>query len=197
MSEFQIIFPAEDVFIPSKRAIIGQGLELETKAIPFELTNAYPDAEQIVSELADLAQQYGTNPYLRDFVISLFPSNMKQDDRKTQITAIVNFMKDKVIYVRDPNAIEYVQSPMNMLKQVCTLGKATGDCDDHVLFFNAMVNTVGFSTRVNTIKTGGSEYYNHVFSSVKNGSKWVDMDLCVKSNPYQDYSKYERFYADS
>lgn len=163
----------------------------ETEPTPevkkFEITNIREDAQQILTFLADQAFQYGQNQTVRDFAISLISTINRSNDMQAQLEAVLSFMLNNVVYVRDPNGLEYVVSPIQMIRAFCNHGKVDGDCDDHTLLFNSLLNSLGFETRMFAVKINDSEYYNHVISSAKIGSTWYDFDTCAKAAPTIQY----------
>jgi Transglutaminase-like superfamily len=66
-----------------------------------------------------------------------------------------------------------------------TLQLGAGDCDDHSTLLAAMLESVGFETRFNTISTGGDpDEFSHVFTEVKERGtgRWLAMDSTVRSS---------------
>jgi transglutaminase-like putative cysteine protease len=98
----------------------------------------------------------------------------------------MDFVRSKVVYVRDPNGTEYVISPVRMLSQINTDGRTMGDCDDHTLLFNSMLNSIGFRARAVGVRLF-EDRYDHVISSVLVGNQWVDIDTCIKSGQQPRY----------
>jgi hypothetical protein len=56
--------------------------------------------------------------------------------------AIGDYVKNKVRYVRDPDNIERLQDPIDMIKDIQN-GTAQGDCDDMALVTAALLLSVG------------------------------------------------------
>lgn len=112
--------------------------------------------------------------------------SMGNDDRQEQLSCLLTFMVQRFIYVRDPNGIEFMVSPLQMVKQFNDCKKIYGDCDDHVLFLNSMLNSLGWQTKVAAVRLQ-SEVYDHVISLVWFANMWMQIDTCSKSNPYTNY----------
>lgn len=56
--------------------------------------------------------------------------------------AIGDYVKNKVRYVRDPENVEYLQDPLDLIKQI-QAGTAQGDCDDMALLIATLLLSVG------------------------------------------------------
>lgn len=162
--------------------------EATGKQIRFALNNSVPDVEQIVTALAEFAFQFGKNPRVRQFINGILaPSGIGNNDETGQLAMLLKVMQTRVVYVRDPHGIEYVRSPLVLINDICAKGSAVGDCDDHVLLFNAMANSLGFPTRIIAVKVNNSKVFNHVISSVKVNGVWLDFDTCLKTGMAVQY----------
>lgn len=166
----------------------GEGCDDQPQTLRFELHDAETDAQQIVRMLARLSNAYGRNPCVMAFARCLVGPSVMDNDRAKQFEIIATWVLDNVVYQADPRGIEYVKSPVQMLREWNRLGRAYGDCDDHVLLFNSLLRSLGFETRVVAVKLAGQEGYapdsfNHVLSQVKLKAGWKDFDACNKSSP--------------
>lgn len=153
------------------------------------LGNATTDAVQILSILEQLAAQFGQAPYVRDAAITIISSDggFGQNDSTTHANRLIAFVKDHTRYVKDPSFAEYVISPIVMLSEIDNRGFTVGDCDDHVLLLNSLLNSVGIDTRVLGIKLFAPDHYDHVVSSIRISNQWMDVDPCVKMSMQPTY----------
>lgn len=145
----------------------------------FALSNSKPDSVTILEHLDYFKRVYMRDPYVRYVTVGLFPC-MANNDISEQVTIIVDFVKSRLTYVRDPEGAELVQSPVRLIKEIMSIGRAFGDCDDHALLLNTMLGSVGISSRFVGVKTKNSPKYNHVISSVRLKDRWIDIDPCSK-----------------
>ena len=154
----------------------------------FALSDTRPDSITILEHLDYFKRAYMRDPYVRYVALGLMPciGNNAVDD---QVSIIVNFVKDRLTYVRDPVGAELVHSPVRLLKQIMTNGRAFGDCDDHTLLLNSMLGSLGIETRFVGVKTKQSSKYNHVISAVKIASQWTDIDPCAKQSVQPFYEE--------
>lgn len=155
----------------------------------FVLNEHQPDAISILQHLDFFKRQYARSPFVREATVRLL-HGLWNNDQEGQLHRIVRYVKKHLIYVRDPSATEYVQSPVRLLKRILSQGRAHGDCDDHALLLNAMLESVGIKTRFLGVKLqapGAPDRYNHVISSAHVGGQWRDIDACAKDSPQRVY----------
>jgi Transglutaminase-like superfamily len=94
-----------------------------------------------------------------------------------EITSVFQWVKDHIEF-RGEYA-ETIQTPF------VTLQLGAGDCDDHSTLLAAMLESIGFETRFNTISTGGNpDEFSHVFAEVKERGtgRWLAIDSTVRSS---------------
>lgn len=153
------------------------------------LTDAEPDAVQIIRILYKLQGDYAANPCVIGFARCLVQSVTGQNDKRGQLSKVVDFMRQYVIYQADPGGIEYVRSPVQMMREFEALGHCKGDCDDQVLFANSILGALGIQTRPVGLKIAGADTFNHVISQINTGgSVWLDYDPCNPENPWLTYT---------
>lgn len=146
-----------------------------------------PDGIQIVQILHELVQRYARLPEIHERAAKIV-LGLADDDQLSQIYRLSNFVRDHVQFLRDPHLGEYIISPLVMLDKIAASGKATGDCDDHVLLLNSLAQSIGFPTRVVGVKAN-SDLYNHVLSSIYFRNKWVDIDSTIKIGEQPVYAE--------
>jgi hypothetical protein len=110
------------------------------------------------------------------------------NDWRAQFDAVAEFMLARTVYQADPRGLEYVRSPVQMLVDYEQEGHTRGDCDDLVLLFNALLNALGFRTRVEAVMINSDTKYDHVISAINLGGKWVEFDNCNKNAPWTVYA---------
>lgn len=154
----------------------------------FALSSDKPDSITILEHLDYFKRVYMRDPYVRYVSLGLMPC-LANNAIEDQVSILVNFVKDRLIYVRDPEGAELVHSPTRLLKQIMTVGRAFGDCDDHALMLNSMLGSLGISTRFVGVKAKGSAKYNHVICAVKIRNEWVDIDPCSKHSVQPFYEE--------
>lgn len=149
-----------------------------------------PDSVRILQLLDYFKKQYARSPIVREFAVGKLQENqVTNNDIRGQVRVLTQVVKDSLIYVRDPDGTEYVISPIRLVKGIQDKGKAYGDCDDHALFLNTLLSSVGIPTRFLGVKLHGANRYNHVISSALVVDEWQDIDPCAKSSTQPKYTE--------
>jgi len=93
-----------------------------------------------------------------------------------EITAVFQWVKTNIEF-RGEYA-ETIQTP------VATLTLGAGDCDDHSTLIAAMLESIGFETRFQTIATGRDGEFSHVYAEVRlpRSDEWFAVDTTVRSS---------------
>lgn len=180
------LFNTATVPIANLGARLSKGLPGELIRLPLV---AHEDAPQIIAYLKQLSLHFGRESFIREFTVSLFPASMPDNDLDGILRIITDFVRDYLVYVPDPVGTEYVISPVVLLQRITANGRAAGDCDDHVLLFNAMALSVGFEVRVAGVHLNNLEMWDHVISQVYHDHEWRDIDLCLKRAEIPDYNE--------
>lgn len=77
--------------------------------------------------------------------------------------AIGDYVKNRVRYVRDPENIEYLTDPVDMVKNIQN-GTAQGDCDDMALLAATLLLTVGHQPLFRAVRYEQPlGNYNHIY----------------------------------
>jgi hypothetical protein len=108
--------------------------------------------------------------------------------------AIGDYIKKHVRYLRDPDDIEYLQDPVDMIKQI-QLRTAQGDCDDMALLTATLLLSVGHQPLFRAIRfeqaTGN---FNHIYVVVYERNPYgqierVALDCILKDKPIGSETK--------
>lgn len=152
------------------------------------LTSGETDAVQIIRILNKLQADYAVNTCVIGFARCLVQNVTGQNDKAGQLSKVVDFVRQYLIYQADPGGIEYVRSPVQMMRDYETFGYTKGDCDDQVLFVNSILGALGIQTRAIGLMLNGSSTFNHVISQINTGGgTWTDYDPCNPSAPFTVY----------
>lgn len=150
-------------------------------AIPLQIPLAEdkPDQEQILQIMEGVVNQYLGVPLIREATVGLM-RGVANNDIRTQVSRVTQFVKDHVTYIRDPEGAEYLVSPVRLLTSYQNFGYMMGDCDDHVMLLNTMLGSIGIPTKCVGVKFGGASEFNHVISGVKCCGGFQLIDPCAK-----------------
>jgi len=107
---------------------------------------------------------------------------MHQSTDQGKIGSIFEFVRNKMKYVRDPLHQELLAGADYHMDTMSTQGYARGDCDDHTIMLGAMLESVGYPTRIATarMKPGGSGSFDHVYLEVNDRTGWIPLDASNK-----------------
>ncbi len=147
------------------------------------------DAPQILAYLNAAIEQFGRSPWLREFTVSILPPYTRDNDQAVILGAIVEFVRDRMRYLADPEGGEYLIDPLALIEQIKSIGHAFGDCDDHVALLCGMARSVGFETRAIGVHLHDAVLWDHVIAQVNLMGRWVDIDPCVKTNETPAYQE--------
>lgn len=124
---------------------------------------------------------------LKDPNIVLFAQGLvrwlPERDKGAEIRAVSDFVRKNIRYTNE--GIETLKTPGVLLAEYKRYGKATGDCDDHVILWMTLHRALGNPTRVQVVSQRKNGIASHVYAEVlnKQTGKWVTDDTIVKSKP--------------
>jgi transglutaminase-like putative cysteine protease len=151
-------------------------MKLPVRQIP--LPNE-PDSTAILKVLEQLRVEYSRNPLVWQTALQII-GRVGNNAQMEQADRLARYVREKMIYVKDPDTGEFVTAPDILIGRINSQGYAQGDCDDHALLFNSLLGTVGIPTRFAGVKLPGSHTWNHVVSNFQIGPQWFEMDTCSK-----------------
>lgn len=102
--------------------------------------------------------------------------------------AIGDFVKNHVRYVRDPEDIEYLADPIDLIKQM-QKGTAQGDCDDMSLLVATLLLSIGHQPFYRAVRyESASGNYNHIYvvvyeQNMKGPKERIVLDCILKDRP--------------
>lgn len=155
----------------SAQRTIGHGLE---------------GAQRTLLLLTQWKDFYGRQPVIRECALRI-TRGIGDDDRAGQCARLAYFVKTALVYQADPVWSELVQSPDVLLSQIQTQNYAKGDCDDHVLLFCALAESLGIACTPAAVVSPGASEWDHVIAVVELGGRAIDYDLCAKFGPQPLY----------
>lgn len=156
--------------------IYHQRVETQLKSIPYG--NA--GIEESAKHLIKLVKEYRRNKEIR-FKAEDIVQRCPNKDYMCEIHHIYNWVKKNIRFERDPYFVEMLRSPD------ITLRRRNGDCDDHVILLNSLLQSIGYPTRIVLLASNRPrpDIWNHVLTEVgvQTGPeqiKWIPLDTTVK-----------------
>lgn len=101
-----------------------------------------------------------------------------------EISAICNWVAERVRYVNDPMHVELLKDPQRLVEEIQARGIARGDCDDIAGLIATMCLQVGRHAQFVVVGFGAKGQYTHVFCRVqepKSGT-WIVCDPVAGSD---------------
>lgn len=91
-----------------------------------------------------------------------------------EISALHRFVRDQILYVKDPVGLELVQSPE------ATLDIGRGDCDDKSTLLAALLEATGHPARFTVLGFNGNPF-SHVMAEAKSGDgRWIPLETIIQ-----------------
>lgn len=148
------------------------------------IADGRPGLQAKVARIRSLVEKAKRDPHFRDRVHELL-QQLPEKDHAAEISTLVEHVRRGVRYMRDPwspTGLELFIEPQTMLADIES-GKASGDCDDHVILASALLETAGYPTRY---RVGGvpPDIYQHIWLDVQHPRKgWLPVELTRKDKP--------------
>lgn len=96
--------------------------------------------------------------------------NVPDKDFKGELEAIQEWVKANIRYTRDPTYAETLKLPHALLED------RQGDCDDQATLVAALALSIGFKPRFVAVAVDRAGSFDHVYTEVKLGTKWVSVE---------------------
>jgi transglutaminase-like putative cysteine protease len=127
-----------------------------------------------VGWMRKLIHQGSKSPEIREMAANLA---MRHSTDQGKIGSIFEFVRSKMKYVRDPLHQEMLAGTDYHMGVMGREGYARGDCDDHTIMLGAMLESVGYPTRITTARMKpGPGSFDHVYLEVNDRTGWVPLD---------------------
>lgn len=121
-----------------------------------------------LSLMSKLVRSFKKSQPIRNIAIQLTGA-LTQKNRRAEVSALFNFVKYEIRYVRDINGIETIQTPQK------TLELKAGDCDDKATLLASLLESIGFRTRFIAVGFKPDNFV-HVLVQVKLDESWLSLE---------------------
>jgi transglutaminase-like putative cysteine protease len=150
-----------------------QNVTVVTKTIPMGNSGIYVSA----GELVKIVKQFRKDPNIRFFAEDIV-KDCPNKDYLCEAKKIFNWIKNNIAFRRDIYRVELLRSPL------VTLSRKNGDCDDHTILLNSMLQSLGHPTRIVLVATRKlmPQNFNHVFTEALINDKYVPLDTTVSQS---------------
>lgn len=132
-----------------------------------------------VALIRGLIKRGGLNPQVRALAVSFLNRRCggtwctPEKDSKAEVVAIFDEVRRRVRYTGDPVRRDTFVSPERTLFKY-----QAGDCDDSTSALGALLESVGFTTRIRVVQTEGYDTFNHVYlvAELPSTGEWIALD---------------------
>lgn len=135
--------------------------------------------KDILTRLNSLKDYFGSLPCIRAAALTISDPG-EDNDNLGNAKKLAAFVRSAVCYVCDPVNSELTQTPDVMLLEIHCRGRVAGDCDDHVLLFASLCESLGIPAEIVGVQTPDSTRFDHVIVIVWLDDQPVQFDLCAK-----------------
>lgn len=91
-----------------------------------------------------------------------------------EVNAIYEWVRDRIRYVGDVHGVETLSYPALVMR------RKTGDCDDQTMLLCALLESIGYPTRLVIAQYAGNGF-EHVYAQVFAGNQWLDCEPIERS----------------
>jgi Transglutaminase-like superfamily len=145
----------------------------------FRLPDGDPGIARTVQWMNGLVRgrEGATHPLVRQNAVCIV-HGIDSHDKPAQMAAVLEWVKKNVDFRGEYK--ELLQTP------VVTLQLGAGDCDDHSMLIAALLKSLGFTTRFNTVAADAEDptQFSHVFCEVFDPTtqEWTALDSTVSGS---------------
>jgi hypothetical protein len=149
---------------------------MEPDAHYYEVPDGKAAIYATLSRMAELIRDH--DPRVSAFAQRLYEMVLELDPTCTHVeiaAVLFNWVRDHMLYTEDVHVdpinapgydiVDVIKQPQVILDEILSLGHATGDCDDYVIFLGSLYQDVGYGvTLVNVVQRGTEQ--EHVYLRV-------------------------------
>lgn len=129
------------------------------------------------NEMKNRVVSSGANVYVRKWAERII-ERVEPRDQFGEVDAIFRFVQSKMRYAKDPRGVEFVQSPVTLLRQIEVGDTPSGDCDDMTTLGLSLLRSIGYPgiIRITGYAHNPPGVYSHVYGLVNVKGEWIPFD---------------------
>lgn len=167
----------------NRQVTLGDNLAEVERVQRVPLKPGNEGTHQTVEEMAKAAMgQYGAGSgRIRNLAVQIVrDAGVAERDKRGEIIAIHEWVKNHLRYVNDPLWYEFITFP-----ETLAFERNDGDCDDHVVLEAALLGALGIPSRFVVYAVKNPMNFDHVamHALVKQPNEWMALDPIVKKQP--------------
>ena len=102
-------------------------------------------------------------------------------DTYCQALNILDWIKTKTMFVRDPVGVELIHTPRKMIERISRGERIQIDCDDFSILSASLGKAVGLPAKFVILGfLENNAPFTHVYTILKAGRKWFPLDLKIQ-----------------
>lgn len=133
-----------------------------------QIPKGKPGVIETLKLMKSLVLQGKKAPAVRQAAVDL-TNGLRQKDWTAEVTALYNFVKNRIRYLRDIRGVETLHTADKILSN------EQGDCDDKSVLLASLLESIGHPTRFVAIGFSPGKF-SHVYVETKMGDKWVPLE---------------------
>lgn len=122
-----------------------------------------------LAHMARIVRDWRHRPEVTETARSII-AGIAEKDHAAEMVALFEYVRDRIRYTMDSNAVERLQTPDY------TLRVRQGDCDDKSILLAALLESIGIPTRFVAVGFA-PDLFEHVYVEAAPGfSEWIALD---------------------
>jgi hypothetical protein len=165
------------------KAVIGRprkGVTLSGTEPKITITTQAPKEQtgSTVRKMAELARRAGQRYPIRHLATQI-TATVPSNDRKGELLAIYQWVRDFIRYRYDPTGIEWLQTPER------TIRERAGDCDCLATLIASLASALGHPVRFRSVGPAPDQQ-RHIAVEAFTGQEWISLDPVLEppGNPH-------------
>ena len=131
--------------------------------------------ENTLRNMTNIINTSSVNWVVRE-AASYMVQNVPQKDEWGEADAIYRYVQDHSRYVKDPQQIEMLQSPLVALEKWQSNIVFSGDCDDFSILLGSLLKSIGYPYNLRVASYNSMKYLEHVYGLVMLYNQWYPID---------------------
>ncbi len=144
----------------------------KTKATLLGIPSGISGIRVILRAMSKIVRKYKTNVQIRELALTIV-RNQPAKCWICEAVAIQKYIYNTIRYVRDVESVETLSTPVK------TLEYGQGDCDDMVILYASLLQSIGHPVRFAAVGFNGGGI-SHVLAETLIGNKWEPVELTVR-----------------
>lgn len=137
------------------------------------IPHGHAGIETTVQHMRRVAREAQASPLLRDTADRI----LREAGNDLEAAHLLRgWLDSHTAFEFDPPGVERIKTPRAMLEEIRDRRVARGDCDDVAVLGAALSHMMGLPSRFQLVGFQYGEPYGHVYTEVRAGRRWVDLD---------------------